>query len=109
MSTKGMSGTASRLILDRLASRGVDRILVMHDFDVSGFSIGGTLGSSGRPYLFANRINLIDIGLRLADVEAMDLQSEPVIVSGWAKRIPTLLRHGATNPEIAFLEDRRVG
>jgi hypothetical protein len=108
MSTKGMSVTASRMLLDRLAARGVERILVMHDFDISGFSIFGTLGVSGRRYRFANRIRLIDIGLRLVDVEAMDLQSEPVAVSGWPKRMMTLRRHGATAAEIAFLKDERV-
>jgi DNA topoisomerase VI subunit A len=35
MSTKGMSTTAARLLLDRLASR-IDKVLVAHDFDVSG-------------------------------------------------------------------------
>jgi hypothetical protein len=39
----------------------------------------------------------------------MDLESEPVTVSGdWAKRAATLLRHGATDDEIAFLRNRRV-
>ena len=108
MSTKGMSVTASRMLLDRLAARGVERILVLHDFDISGFSIFGTLGVSGRRYRFANRIRLIDIGLRLVDVEAIDLQSEPVAVSGWPKRMMTLRRHGATAAEIAFLKDERV-
>ena len=46
MSTKGMSTTAARLLLDRLAPR-IDKVLVAHDFDVSGFSIFGTLGSDG--------------------------------------------------------------
>ena len=42
MSTKGMSVTAARMLLDRLCHRGVQLILVLHDFDVSGFSILGT-------------------------------------------------------------------
>ena len=108
MSTKGMSVTAARLLLDRLANRGIARILVLHDFDISGFSIFGTLGTSNRRYRFNNRIALIDIGLRRVDVDAMDLQSEPVAVTGWEKRSWTLRRHGATKEEIAFLEDRRV-
>jgi hypothetical protein len=82
MSTKGMSVTAARLLLDRLSSRGLKRILVLHDFDVSGFSIFGTLGQSGRRYRFSGTVPVIDLGLRLADVEAMDLQSEPVAVGG---------------------------
>ena len=40
MSTKGMSTTA-RLLLDRLAPQ-IEKVLVLHDFDVSGFSIFGT-------------------------------------------------------------------
>ncbi len=51
----------------------------------------------------------MDIGLRLADVEAMDLQSEPVETPGrWAKRAKTLRAHGATSREIEFLAGRRV-
>jgi hypothetical protein len=44
MSTKGMSVTAARMLLDHLAARGIEKVLVLHDFDVSGFSIFGTLG-----------------------------------------------------------------
>jgi hypothetical protein len=109
MSTKGMSVTAARLLLDRLCDRGLKRILVLHDFDVSGFSIFGTLGTSGRRYRFNNDVPAIDLGLRLADVEVMNLLSEPVPPSGnWNRRALTLRRHGATSDEIDFLSDRRV-
>jgi hypothetical protein len=108
MSTKGMSTTAARLLLDRLAPR-IDKILVMHDFDVSGFSIFGTLGTDGRRYTFVNELPIVDIGLRLDDVAAMDLQSEPVETSGsWSSRSRTLAEHGATREEINFLQTRRV-
>jgi hypothetical protein len=108
MSTKGMSVTASRLLLDRLTERGIERILVLHDFDISGFSIFGTLGASNRRYGYRNKVPVIDIGLRLADVEKLGLQSEPVATTGWNKRVVTLRRHGATADEIAFLESERV-
>ena len=109
MSTKGMSVTAARMLLDRLCHRGVELILVLHDFDVSGFSIFGTLGVSNRRYRFTNDVPVVDIGLRLADIEKMGLESEPTDVSGnWRKREQTLLRHGATPEEIAFLEESRV-
>jgi hypothetical protein len=109
MSTKGMSTTAARLLLERLSARGVRQILVLHDFDVSGFSIFGTLGTDTRRYQFTNDIPIVDIGLRLDDVEEMDLQSEPVATSGdWRKRAATLRRHGATDKEIEFLCDQRV-
>ena len=107
MSTKGMSTTAARLLLDRLAPE-VDRVFVLHDFDVSGFSIFGTLASSGRRYTYTNDVPLIDIGLRLTDVAAMDLQAERVTVSDWYARAATLRRHGATDQEIEFLSRRRV-
>jgi DNA topoisomerase VI subunit B len=109
MSTKGMSVTASRLLIDELAQRGVRRILVLRDFDLSGFSIFGTLGKTNRRYTFENNVPLIDIALRLADVQIMSLESEPVGVGGdWAKRAATLRRHGASEEEITFLRNRRV-
>jgi hypothetical protein len=107
MSTKGMSVTAARFLLDSLAPL-MDRVLVAHDFDISGFSISGTLGTDGRRYTFKNNVNLIDIGLRLAGVKEMGLQSEPVSVSDFEKRIGTLRRHGATEEEIRFLRNERV-
>jgi hypothetical protein len=108
MSTKGMFTTAARLLLDRLAPR-IHKLLVLHDFDVSGFSIFGTLSSDGRRYRFENDLPIEDIGLRLADVEAMALQSEPVETHGsWTSRSSTLREHGATSEEIDFLRTRRV-
>ncbi len=108
MSTKGMSTTAARLLLDHLAPR-VERVLVLHDFDVAGFSIFGTLGTDGRRYRFRNDVPVVDLGLRLADVTALGLQSEPVETSGdWDKRSATLSEHGADEEEIEFLRHRRV-
>lgn len=108
MSTKGMSVTAARMLLDRLSPH-IERVLVLHDFDVAGFSIFGTLGSDGRRYKFQNKVPLLDIGLRLEDVEALELQAEPVETSGsWQARAETLEEHGATDEEIDFLRHRRV-
>jgi hypothetical protein len=110
MSTKGMSVTAARQLLDELTPF-IDNIFVLHDFDRSGFSIRGTLGTSSRRYWFSNKPPIVDIGLRLADVIDMGLQSEPVprITRGeWLERAETLKRHGATPEEIAFLANDRV-
>ena len=61
----------------------------------------GTLGTSNRRYSFVNDVPVVDIGLRLQDVEEMGLESEPTDVSGnWWKREETLRRHGATAEEI---------
>jgi hypothetical protein len=110
MSTKGMSVTAARMLLDKLTPF-VDNILVLHDFDRSGFSICGTLGTSSRRYRFKNKPPIRDIGLRLTDVVEMDLQSEPVPpvkYTEWLQRADTLRRHGATPEEIEFLQNERV-
>ena len=104
MSTKGMSVVAARLLLDELAEN-VDKILVLHDFDVSGFSIAGTLGTDSRRYTFARDLSdvIVDIGLRLDDVEEMGLEDETVEVKNREARRDTLRRHGATEEEIEFL------
>jgi len=110
MSTKGMSVTAARKLLDELSPY-VENIFVLHDFDISGFSICGTLGTDSRRYQFINNPPIVDIGLRLADVVDMNLESEPVprvSESEWRQRAATLRGHGATPDEIQFLRDRRV-
>jgi DNA topoisomerase VI subunit B len=110
MSTKGMSVTAARMLLDELSRRGVENIFVLRDFDVSGFSISGTLGTDSRRYRFKNKVNVVHLGLRLVDVVALGLESEPVAIDAdeWQKRVLTLRRHGATEEEIDFLRTRRV-
>jgi hypothetical protein len=102
MSTKGMSVVAARALLDRIA-REVDKVFVLHDFDVSGFSICGTLGTDSRRYAFDNEVNIEPIGLRLVDVEALDLEPEPVKVDNLYARRDKLREHGATSQEIEFL------
>jgi len=84
VSTKGMSVTALRQLVDELSQYGVKRIFVLHDFDNSGFSILGTLGVSGRRYQFKHQVEIIDVGLRLSDIDEIErlegyrLQSEPI-------------------------------
>jgi hypothetical protein len=111
MSTKGMSTTAARMLLDNLVDRGVRKVLVLHDFDVAGFSIFGTLAADGRRYRYLNDVPIFDIGLRLTDVVAMGLQSEPIAGDTFRTRIKkadTLKRHGATAEEIAFLNGETI-
>jgi hypothetical protein len=109
MSTKGMSVTAARELLDKLTQDGnVKQVLVMHDFDVSGFSIFGTLFTSNRRYTFENEVPVIDIGLRLEDVQDLELEGEPYEDEDFETRKETLETHGATEEEIEFLEGERV-
>jgi hypothetical protein len=104
MSTKGLSVVAARKLLDKLAPV-VDHIFALHDFDIWGFSIFGTLGTDSRRYIFENDLSgkIIDIGLHLEDVERLALESETVKVDNRGKRRDTLERHGATEDEIEFL------
>jgi DNA topoisomerase VI subunit A len=67
MSTKGMGSTSARQLLERLAWQ--VRIFVLHDFDKSGFSILGILSRDTTRYQFARAPEIVDLGLRLADVE----------------------------------------
>ena len=52
MSTKGMSVTASRRLVEELCGRHGIPLLLLHDFDKSGFSIAGTLQRDTRRYTF---------------------------------------------------------
>ena len=107
MSTKGMSVTASRELVEYVCGLGVP-LLVLHDFDKSGFSIVGTLRRSTRRYRFcrghAGRV--IDLGLRLEDVAS--LETEYVYFRNDDKAAANLSENGASEAEIEFLLEQRV-
>jgi hypothetical protein len=103
MSTKGMSVVAARILVDRLCGANGIPLLVLHDFDKSGFSILGTLRRNNRRYRFRNRVQLIDLGLRLADVEEQRLEAEDVFLNYSEKIRANLRSNGATPEEINFL------
>jgi hypothetical protein len=107
-STKGTSVTAARELFE-LAGRNHVPIFALHDFDYNGFEIAATLCRDTRRYQFDHPPEIIDIGLRLADIERLDLQSEPVV---FGNRNPAALRknlrlNGATEPEIAYLVENK--
>ena len=101
MSSKGMSTTASRSVVDNLCD-GEMPLLILHDFDKAGFSIAGTLRRDTRRYAFINDVNAIDLGLRLADIIKYDLQSEDCTL-GKTHPGRNLRENGATAEEIEFL------
>jgi hypothetical protein len=110
MSTKGQSVTAARELVERLCLRNV-RLLVLHDFDKSGFSILGGLRQSNRrhQYGYGHRDNVIDIGLRLDDVNELGLEAEDAFDQGSEyQRRRNLKANGATPEEVEFLLERRV-
>ena len=77
------------------------KILVLHDFDKSGFSIVGTLRRDTRRDEFAVAPQVVDLGLQLSDVEKWDLQAETV--SYKSDPGSNLRLNGATQEEIEFL------
>jgi hypothetical protein len=110
LSNKGQSVVAARKFIDQVcrADGGVP-LFVVHDFDKAGFEIAARLTSVSDwaeandrvTYRFENRINVIDFGLRLVDVEQYDLAEEECEFTGsdgWDL---------ATEEEVAFLRSGR--
>jgi hypothetical protein len=99
MSSKGMGTTAARTLIERLSKAAV--IFVLHDFDKAGFSILGTLTRNTRRYQYSKTPQVVDLGLRLADVEKWELEAENVDHRYDAR--PNLMLNGATAEEIKVL------
>jgi DNA topoisomerase VI subunit B len=110
MSTKGMGSTSARQLIERLA--GDVRIFVLHDFDKSGFSIASILCRDTARYQFSRPPEIIDLGLRLADVHDYGLASEAIDYPANSDPTVNLRENGATDEEIGFLvgepDDRGV-
>jgi hypothetical protein len=104
-SSKGMSVTALRELVDVMCGRYKIPVFVLHDFDVSGFSIFGTLRGDTDRYTYKNVVKVVDLGLRLADVEELDLASESVSLGNTSRQKirRRLERNGATDEEVEFL------
>ena len=105
MSTKGMSVTAARLLVDQICSDHDIPLLLMHDFDKSGFAIAGTLQRDTRRYEFQNDIRTVDLGLCLEDVTAMQLESEHQHhpKGNRATLMANLRENGATEADLGFM------
>ena len=108
-STKGMSTTAARQLVDKLSAEGVP-IFLLHDFDDSGMKIARTIQADSRRYQFANEPKVIDLGLRLEHAQAMGLESEEF---AWKRQQQdprdNLIGCGATEEELEFLVQGRKG
>lgn len=107
MSTKGMSNTASRLLVETLCSQHKIPLLVLHDFDVSGFSILGTLQRDTKRYQFTQFFEVIDLGLRMGDLKGLPVERYRPRGNRYAIE-RTLRENGATAQEIAMLLNQRV-
>jgi hypothetical protein len=108
ISTKGVSVTAARHLIDTVCGDADLPLFVLHDFDVAGFLILGTLQRDTRRFQFSNTLEVVDLGLRGDDIAG--LESEPAAAT---KTTPHILRvqlaeNGASEAEAAFLLNARV-
>jgi DNA topoisomerase 6 subunit A-like protein len=108
ISTKGVSVTAARLLIDDICGRFGLPLFVLHDFDVAGFMILATLHRDTRRYQFSSTIEPIDLGLRLEDID--NLEREPAAATKTSDNIlrDQLAENGATEDEIGILLNERV-
>jgi hypothetical protein len=108
VSTKGVSVTAARRLIDDICGGNSLPLFVLHDFDVAGFMILGTLQRATRRYQFSSSFETIDLGLRLEDIAG--LEREPAAASKTSQSIlrDQLAENGATDAEIDILITERV-
>jgi hypothetical protein len=108
ISTKGVSVTAARKLIDDICGKYKLPLFVLHDFDVAGFLILATLQRDTRRYQFSNAFEVIDFGLRVADI--VGLEREPAAATKTSASIlrEQLAENGATDAEINILMSERV-
>jgi hypothetical protein len=108
ISTKGVSVTAARLLIDQVCGDNDLPLFVLHDFDVAGFMILGTLHRDTRRYQFSNAIDPIDLGLRLEDIAGLEREPAAATKTKPANVREQLAENGATAAEIEILLNERV-
>jgi len=108
VSSKGVSVTAARRLIDAVCGDHDLPLFVLHDFDVAGFLILGTLQRDTRRYQFSNAFEVVDLGLRLADTEGLEREPAAATKISVAILREQLAANGATNSEIDILINERV-
>ena len=108
VSSKGVSVTAARRLIDTVCGDHDLPLFTLHDFDVGGFLILATLQRDTRRYQFSNAFKVVDLGLRLADITG--LEREPAAASRMSASIlrGQLAENGADAAEIDILLNERV-
>jgi len=108
ISTKGVSVTAARKLIDDICGKYKLPLFVLHDFDLAGFLILATLQRDTRRYQFSNAFEVIDLGLRVADI--VGLERKPAAATKTSASIlrEQLAENGATDAEIDILLSERV-
>jgi hypothetical protein len=108
ISTKGVSVTAARRLIDDVCGDNDLPLFPLHDFDLAGFMILGTLSRDTRRYQFSNAFDVLDLGLRLDDIAGLEREPAAATKTGAANLRAQLAENGATDAEIAILLNERV-
>jgi Topoisomerase 6 subunit A/Spo11, Toprim domain len=108
VSTKGVSVTAARLLIDNVCGDNSLPLFALHDFDIAGFMILGTLQRDTRRYQFSSAIEAIDLGLRLGDIAGLEREPAAATKTSAAILRDQLAENGAAEAEIAILLSERV-
>jgi hypothetical protein len=108
ISTKGVSVTAARKLIDEICGGYGVPLFVLHDFDVAGFLILATLQRDTRRYQFHNAFEVIDLGLRLADIAGLEREPAAATKIGASLLRAQLSGNGATDAESDILLSERV-
>jgi hypothetical protein len=103
-----VSNTAARRLIDDVCGGYGLPLFVLHDFDEAGFMILGTLQRDTRRYQFSRSIEVVDLGLRLADTEGLEREPAAATRISASVRREQLAANGASDDEIDILLNERV-
>jgi hypothetical protein len=108
ISTKGVSVTAARRLIDEVCGEFDLPLFVLHDFDFAGFLILGTLQRDTRRFQFSSAIEVVDLGLRLDDIEGLETEPAAATKTRESELRRQLAENGASEAEADFLLKDRV-
>jgi hypothetical protein len=108
ISTKGVSVTAARRLIDDVCGDHDLPLFVLHDFDVAGFLILGTLQRDTRRYQFSSTIEVTDLGLGLGDIAGLEREPAAATKTSAGELRAQLAKNGAEEAEIGILLHERV-
>jgi hypothetical protein len=108
VSTKGVSNTSARRLIDEVCGEYDLPLFVLHDFDEAGFMIFGTLQRDTRRYQFSSSFEVVDLGLRRVDIGGLEREPAAATKSRPSVRRAQLAENGAEGDEIDILLNERV-
>jgi hypothetical protein len=101
MSSKGMSVTAARTLVDELCAD--IPLLVLHDFDSAGIIIKDTLENDTRRFTYTSPPTVVDLGLQYGDINGLPSEPNNSTISD-----ERLAEAGLGQAAINFLRNQRV-